>query len=1411
MDNSKYLFFNKEGYPHNFQYNNNSESWEGKIIFDENSDQTFKTQSLHLFEEVEPIKYTLNSDLVSINYNNNSGLTIIGETDYNGEIITNIEKVNNSSNFYSKWIYGENFHKKFPIGTIINFSGITGTGTSGLTDFSNNQYFTVLTNKKHAFLIITNTDNSAYDFVFISGTTSSLNMISINDYNRVLSGDTFFNNIYTDKVLSIINSNSNDGVFSIIQTGITQSYINEIKIDYIKDRYFTLKIDLFTERPKLFQGDVKITDFELSSLTGYLNINNKYINFLEPIITYTIGGESLIKKNIIFEDIYGDVMFDGFTFTVDSGLTNENIGDKQINFQKYSDQSNSQWNTLQFSGSTTLQVGDIIEISGITGTKLMHNRNFYINNIIYNSDTDLYILFTKDYIINESGSTYNITKKLQSHQITKLKITSSGDITSFNNVQYSNIYCYSTENTINYSQIYISGSTENTAEYNTINRFINKFRNIIYQYGIDIYHTTKNNSGSTEDYLTVEGLYGTNTKYFTASGYTNNVKISDDFSLSLSGFTDKYNIITDTKLYDEYTNRISDSLYKKNVPTEIVFYLNNDNDRFGFKMLLNGNEYYTNFTSDTQTTIDNFIEIYQDTFNNNGFIINSGYSATYTGYTVNLISDVDIWELEIVVNILSSYYISNLVRNSAILLSGNEIQNNISSINFFNIGLTTGMIIKISGSTYNTNNKEYNIIGLTENNMTLSYEGVFFSENNIEINGQTRVYIRKPRSDYNKDIYIKVYWEEPISDETDESIFLYDITGDQLLPYNNNSDYTYNGIKPLIDPLLENTVFLNDTPNKDTLKINNPKYQQTIFDELIFKLDSVDSSTSNWIPEPIEIYTGYNSKNEGVNSRLLKIDMIEKKENVDDYFSFTGYTNSGSSISVNNFIFYDTTIEYITSDFNFLEYGFKKDQLIKCEFKDQNTNNQRIFENTNTYKILNVNRRKIIIDSGYTYKSNTFDTDIIISSGFTNFITTGTTFFYKIEVQPREILYCPIYGQTEVEDIRYKVNLNNLGIQSEDDVYKILYQSDIEDDAIDYILFNRKRKEMLTTFREIYDYIGSYKSLINAINYFGYNNLQLNEYYKNIDSSSPFFDKTHKVLIPDIFDNSVEGWNEMDFIAGKYQNDLKWKKTNLFNLSYDITDNDGNNVLIYTLDEIQYKLTKMKKWLRQNIIPVSANLLDITGVADTNNTLYQDYDESNQTIKSVVERKTTVVNFNYTATLNFQTNYLITVNFYILSGTTNINNFLSDTTGDSEIPNSFSAKIKTFYLSGCTNSDILIPVQYFKINKNDLKPFTFTLNKDVDPYIYIETTTYDNDGNGLGFVNNKLFYYDEPRNYWLVNNNFNLTEMKYWQTSNFISNEPQKWVFEDIVNQSSVYSIETNTKVNTLNNTYLSKINTKNN
>jgi hypothetical protein len=1094
-------------------------------------------------------------------------------------------------------------------------------------------------------------------------------MISINDYNRNLSGDTFFQNLYQNKKLSILNSKYNDQVISVKQSGTSVSYLNELKLNGNQNQLFTLKTQFFTERPKILQNDVVLIDNQ------YINLG-KFCYLLEPQLIYTSGGTNYQKKEIIFQDENGNELFSSYTFIIDSILDTKDLGNKVLTFKsyikmeqsyrRYNSSSNltktTQWNTIQFNGVSTIRTGDIIRLSGFTNDSLMNNREFKISNTSYNKSINTTTLFTPDYIINESGKTYNIQQKLQPYQITSAAYTASGDITDFIGVVQKNAYCYLTTNLLYFTMYYQSGIT------NTIDAFINKFKNALYQYGMDIYYTEKNNY----DYLSIESLYGSKSTYFNISGYTNNTKITDDFSLSNNGLTTRYDIITNEKLISETTNKSNTTeLYQSSIATEVVLRLNNDNDRFGFKLILNDIEYYINYSGNTQTTINKFIDTWGTILNGNGFTLSSGYSSLYTGYTLVITSDVDIWDIEVIVNILSSYQIIEYRRNNAILLSGNQIK---TTNNLYDIGLATGMIIKVSGSTYNQNNKEYNILGLTNNIIDLSYQGSFQSESGAYIYCKSREFIRKPRGEYNRDIYFRVFWEIPYDGIVDESIFLYDISGEQLTPYNNNSNLTYIGQKPLIDLSTNNVVLLNKNPNKDLSKVSDPKYQQTIFDELNFKLEQLDSSENyNWIPEPLEIFIGYNSINEGVNNRILKIEKIEKKENSNDLFFYSGYTDSGSSISVNNFKFYDSVVEYITPiDFSFISYGFEKDQLIKFYFKDQSKTDQKIFENVYTYKIADVARQKLIIDTTYTSGA----------TGFTYFITTGTTFYFKIEVQPKEILSCVIYGQTEIEDLRYKVNLNNLGIQLEEDAYKILYLSDIEDNAVDYTLFNRKRKEMLTNYREIYDYIGSYKALINAINFFGFNDLQLFEYYRNIDRHSMLYGKLHKVLIPDIFDNTVEGWNEMDFIAGKYQNQYTWKKTNLFNLAYKITDNDGNNVLIYSLDEIQQKLGGLKKWLRRNILPISSNLTDITGLSETKSTLYQEYDESNQTKKAVVERDSLVVNFNYTATLNFGSDYLITVNFYVLSGGTG-----SDITY--KVPESFSAKIKTFYLSG----DTMIPVQ----------------------------------------------------------------------------------------------------------------------
>ena len=244
------------------------------------------------------------------------------------------------------------------------------------------------------------------------------------------------------------------------------------------------------------------------------------------------------------------------------------------------------------------------------------------------------------------------------------------------------------------------------------------------------------------------------------------------------------------------------------------------------------------------------------------------------------------------------------------------------------------------------------------------------------------------------------------------------------------------------------------------------------------------------------------------------------------------------------------------------------------------------------FKIREIYTKTIIVDFFEITDFLEYENTII-----SDYPTTGTKTYLKtiFSVIDREIGRFKTYAQTEIEDIRYKIQLNNIGKNVGPHEVFLFKDYDILEGGVDWTFLNIKRKEMIMNKNLIYPYIGAYKSIINAINFFGYNDLQLNEYYRNVDTTSKNFHKLFKVEIPDIFDNTIPGWStDGDFLKHTYPNP-SFEETNLLNLTYNITDNDGNNILNYSLDDISIKLQGLKIWLKKNIIPLTHKILDITG------------------------------------------------------------------------------------------------------------------------------------------------------------------------------------------------------------------------
>ena len=527
---------------------------------------------------------------------------------------------------------------------------------------------------------------------------------------------------------------------------------------------------------------------------------------------------------------------------------------------------------------------------------------------------------------------------------------------------------------------------------------------------------------------------------------------------------------------------------------------------------------------------------------------------------------------------------------------------------------------------------------------------------------KARTYIRKPRENYVGEQQVQWIWKWLSDDVSD--IFLYDFSGSQLPT---TGTLAYIGEKPL------KNAYLNYSQNQDTGKTASSEYQQTVFDEIVYDIDYINSSVDlSFTPEPMEVFMGFNSKNEGVVSSTL---LLLKRENI-NVSIITNYTN-------NNIITFSTGLDsstyeiygMITLDINSVDNflydsngnnrGLKVGQLVQISIKDNTNNNNKYisYNDSIVFIIKEIYIRSIKVK----FITNIFTDE---TTKITNYPIGSITYLStSFKVLDKELARFSVSGQTEIEDVRYLTELTNIGKNiTTDDVF-IFKTYNIDEQGVDWNFLNKKRKEMLYVKDTIYPYIGSYKSIINAINYFGYNDLKLYEYYLNINTDSKDFGKYVKVEIPDIFDNTVPGWTVNDFLKKTMPNP-NYEDTNLFNLTYLITDINGNNLLLYSIDEVIIKLQGLKSWLQRNIIPISHKILDITGRADfpaPNYVLHKNYIVKTLTISESMSPFDFKINEAYLMPVNTGSSvYNVLLDFYNQS--------------IDYIPDYFTIKIKTYQI-----------------------------------------------------------------------------------------------------------------------------------
>lgn len=506
---------------------------------------------------------------------------------------------------------------------------------------------------------------------------------------------------------------------------------------------------------------------------------------------------------------------------------------------------------------------------------------------------------------------------------------------------------------------------------------------------------------------------------------------------------------------------------------------------------------------------------------------------------------------------------------------------------------------------------------------------------------------------------LRFRWEESEELGPKEALFLYDFSGANLSPSNNVSYSGPLPLwQPQDECEQAPSVYLNSEPNTDPQRASDPSAQQTVFDFLEFPVYETDRAVVPISggcmpgPTPIQVFVGHSWPEEGPVGKTLVCEVVQRaavsvgsadgefvcsvegssieewrasslsaagvppaavESEISQMRFLTDRPSSESAVAAwsERMTAYHTVLFSFDSEglptltvsrpgLSFVDLGYEAGFTARITARDRVNQRGRATLPVDgaEAKISRVSARTLTFERGSAWSAcSSYLPDWKVWDGeLGEYVSVPTLMTVSVELEPMPFAKIRVWGQTETEDERYRVWCENLGLRVTPDDSRAFEESDVDEAAPDWTFLNRKRQELLNTWPEIYSYVGSYRSVIGAMSFFGWESLVLNEYYRNTDTEDPEFGKLFKVEIPDVFDRNVEGWNEVDYLYSRYPS-RKYKKTDLLNLTYPYTDRSGGFVSPYTAEVALLKLTSLKAWIRRNVLPLTARILDVTGTA----------------------------------------------------------------------------------------------------------------------------------------------------------------------------------------------------------------------
>lgn len=270
---------------------------------------------------------------------------------------------------------------------------------------------------------------------------------------------------------------------------------------------------------------------------------------------------------------------------------------------------------------------------------------------------------------------------------------------------------------------------------------------------------------------------------------------------------------------------------------------------------------------------------------------------------------------------------------------------------------------------------------------------------------------------------------------------------------------------------------------------------------------------------------------------------------------------------------------------------------------DENGNkiNQELFDKN--YLDLSVIKTNSIYDNSQNVVDgyHIFSFNIIACGKYTGEVTD------TVNINGEEFL---IGADFDNENDALSVNLMNLGVEIPSVIQRAIYEEPIDEQKSDYALLNRKYKELLNEYISIIANKGSYKSLLNALNWFEYGDLvKLQEYWKHSEPTKNYLSKRDLTqYINSEIETLLNTHTKTTYISinaalnkiKKENNDFVYedscaKKTDL---NYKLIDEPNPKLedvsLLWSKEELSLKITLLGNFFSTYFMPIHLDLIQST-------------------------------------------------------------------------------------------------------------------------------------------------------------------------------------------------------------------------